>query len=355
MSSYRKYKVIKKVFETGSIASFYLEPTDGFPPEAFKPGQHLLFKISLPGNDIPVFRYYSFSESFNHKHYRISVKKEPPPKNCSYEFPGLVSTYLCEKINEGDVLEARGPLGAFHLPATDTNPVVLLAGGIGITPLLSMAKSTAAINPERKVHFLYGVNNSAEHAFAKELNDLKKDFPGLSLTTFYSYPLENDLPGVQHDYDGFIDFSVLQEDLFSNETCYYICGPGAMMDYIKSKLKGAGVDDGSIHTESFTSSAGDEHDDNSAAENDEADEKIKIVFEKSNKTLEWDNRYRSLLEFAESNDIYISSGCLFGDCGTCLTKVTGQVKYIHPTMVKTKEGECLPCSCTPAESILINA
>ncbi len=355
MCLYRKYRVIKKIFETGNVASFYLQPVDGLPLEEFKPGQHLLFKVNLPGNDIPVFRYYSFSESFNNKYYRVSVKKEPPPKNCSYKLPGLVSGYLYHAVKEGDLLEARGPSGTFYLSAADSNPVVLLAGGIGITPLLSMAKSIAANNPERKVHFLYGINNSAEHGFARELNDLKKGFPGLSLTTFYASPLETDSQGSHYDCKGFIDLSVIQEDLSDDKTCYYICGPGAMMDYIKSKLKENGIREDRIHTESFTSSADNTTVGNAESVNGITNEKIKIVFEKSKTTLEWDSRYKSLLEFAESNNIFISSGCLFGDCGTCLTKVTGKIKYIHPTMVKPKDGECLPCSCVPEESILLNA
>lgn len=355
MSLYRKYKVIKKVFETSSVASFYLQPADGLPLEEFMPGQHLLFKINLPDNDVPVFRYYSFSDSFNKEYYRVSVKKEPAPRNSSYELPGLVSTYLFENVKDGDVLEARGPLGSFYVSPSDENPVVLLAGGIGITPLLSMVKSIANINPNRKVYFLYGVNNSNEHGFANELSDLKRKQPGLFLATFYSFPLENDVYGNHYDYKGFLDLSIIEASLQKNNTSYYVCGPAVMMDYVKGKLKQNGVDDSKIHTESFTSSVENIHEENEQTGSPVSNGIPKIEFSKSKKTLLWDSRYRSLLEFAESNNIFISSGCLFGDCGTCLTKVSGQVKYIHPTMVKPKDGECLPCSCVPVENILINA
>jgi uncharacterized protein len=83
---------------------------------------------------------------------------------------------------------------------------------------------------------------------------------------------------------------------------------------------------------------------------------LTVAFMRSNKKLPWDSRYRSILEFAEAHDIEMSSGCLFGDCGSCLIKIQqGKVKYIHDTSVIPGNGECLPCSSVPVEDLVLDA
>jgi ferredoxin len=139
---------------------------------------------------------------------------------------------------------------------------------------------------------------------------------------------------------------------------YYICGPRGMMDYITSGLEAKGIEKKSIHTESF-------HLDINQNELYEEEilrkeltankNELLIEFRRSGKKLFWDQRYRSILEFAEANDIEISSGCLFGDCGTCLTKIhQGEIKYIHSTLVQPANGRCLPCSCIPVSNIVLD-
>src|ERR1700751_2607394 len=143
MKSYRKYKVIRRVEESDLVVSLYLSPIDDTPLTPFMPGQHLMFKLDVPGSGVPVFRYYSFSDGFNQEYYRVSIKKELPPIDNSALPEGLASSYLYNCIKEGDILEAKGPSGDFYLNPKDSKPVVLIAGGIGITPLLSMVKSIA--------------------------------------------------------------------------------------------------------------------------------------------------------------------------------------------------------------------
>src|SRR5882757_8431127 len=157
MSSYKKYRVIKKVKESNWVVSLYLKPLDNTVLTPFKPGQHLLFKFHLPGQEIPLFRHYSFSDACNPEYYRLSVKKEMPPAGMPHLPAGMCSSWLFDTVKEGDVLEARGPLGDFTLETGEDTPAVLIAGGIGITPILSMLKSVARENPGRRVWFFYGV------------------------------------------------------------------------------------------------------------------------------------------------------------------------------------------------------
>jgi len=360
MKSYSKYKVIRKVKENDLVVSLYLAPVDNIPLTQFMPGQHLMFKLHIPGQEVPVFRYYSFSDIYNTKYYRISVKKELPPLNNRMLPKGLASSYLYDCVKEGDVLEAKGPSGDFYLNPEDSNPVVLIAGGIGITPLLSMAKSIAKLNPRKMVYFYYGVNGSNEHSFRMEIQELRKGYDNLIITTFYNKISFGDEQGLHYDYEGYINIKTILQITKEIHLDYYICGPGVMMNYITSELQALGVDKDNIHIESFNNQSGQSLDEEMQEslphdKNLKSDTEFSIEFLRSGKKIQWDNRYRSILEFAEGNDIEISSGCLFGDCGTCLTEIKeGNVRYMHQTLITADKGKCLPCSCIPTSDIILN-
>lgn len=360
MLTYRKYRVIKKVKESKLAVSLYLQPVENNPLSEFRPGQHLMFKLRIPGHEIPTFRNYSFSDAFHKEYYRISVKKELPPVNSPMLPEGLCSSYIFDQVNEGDILEAKGPSGEFCLDPNDNKPIVLIAGGIGITPLLCILKSISLVNPRREVYFFYGVNEKCEHSFKSELNELKKSNPCFRIVTFYTQVKEGDIEGQDYDYHGFINIETIVKQTRDINIDHFLCGPGSMMNYITEELISLGVDKSKIHTESFNiNSTGpsidfEEHQLLQKKEVLIDTTEFSIEFRTSNKKFRWDNRYSSILEFAEANNIEISSGCLFGDCGTCLTKIQeGTIKYMHPTMVKPEEGKCLPCSCIPASNLVL--
>jgi ferredoxin-NADP reductase len=360
--SYRRFEVVKKVRENSSVVSLFLKPVDDAPLKEFKPGQHLMFKFQIPGREIPEFRYYSFSDKFQKHHYRVSIKKELPPAQLAGLPPGLCSSHICDEICEGMVLEAKGPSGDFYIVPQENFPVVFIAGGIGITPILSMIKSIAEVNPDREVYFFYGVNEKGDHSFQAELDELRNNHPNFSITTFYANVGKGDVKGLDYDYEGFIDIEKISRIVPHSNLDYYICGPAAMMNYVCEYLRRSGVPDEKIRTESFNdpyknvtqgTDADLETHEKSSSPTHHA---VMVDFIRSNKKLPWDNRYRSILEFAEAHDIEISSGCLFGDCGSCLTKVQeGNVKYIHDTTVIPGKGECLPCSSVPGGDLVLDA
>ncbi|MHB1178606.1 MAG: FAD-binding oxidoreductase [Daejeonella sp.] len=364
MQAYRSFQVTRKVKESNLVVSLYLSPIDQNPLIKFKPGQHLMFKLHIPGHEIPVFRYYSFSDHYHPEYYRISLKKELPPVNNPMLPEGLASSYLFDVVKEGDILEAKGPSGNFYLlPEEENHPVVLIAGGIGITPLLSMIKSIALTNPRREVYFMYGVNDRGDHSFLNELQILRAGHSNFYFLTFYTKVGFDDVQGLHYDYEGYINIekvSQLNRHIINPE--YYICGPAAMMDYLTAELEKAGVEKNKIYTEAFNNNL------NGPTLNEEEqklllkEKSVKnsteflIEFQQSNRKLQWNKQYKSILEFAEANDIEISSGCLFGDCGTCLTGIIqGDVQYIHPTLVKPGVGQCLPCSCIPSGNLVLEA
>ena len=357
MALYERFEVIKKLPESRNVISLYLAPADGQELKKFKPGQHLLFRLHIPGIDIPVFRYYSFSDTFNDKYYRVSVKKECVNTN-GVEKNGLCSGYMFDVVKEGDVLEAKGPSGEFCISPGENAPLVLIAGGIGITPLLCMLKSVAEENKYREAYLFYGVNEREEHSFFDELQAIKDVHRGSCIYIFYNRVKDDDEQGRHFDYEGFISVEKIVELLPALHAQYYVCGPAGMMKYVTEGLERLGVERDTIHTESFNLDA-----DPSTVpsgplvpEGENETSGITIEFNRSGKKLVWDDRYRSILEFAEAHDIEISSGCLFGDCGTCLTKLnSGEIKYLHETMAQPGVGKCLPCSCVPCSNIVLDA
>src|SRR4051812_28199507 len=159
----RKFTVAKKTCECDGVCAFYLEPHDRRPLPRFKPGQYLTFQLALPGRDKPVVRCYSLSDSpHRSEYYRVTIKKEKAPTDRPELPHGIASTYFCDVVKEGDILDVKAPTGHFFLEMARSTSVVLIAGGVGVTPLLCMAQAIAASGSKREAWFFFGVRNSKE-------------------------------------------------------------------------------------------------------------------------------------------------------------------------------------------------
>src|ERR1043165_4421337 len=135
-NGYRKFTVAKKSLECEDVCAFYLKPHDGKSLPAFKPGQYLTFQLDIPGRDKPLVRCYSLSDSPHRSdYYRVTIKREKCPADRPELPPGAASGYFCDRVREGDILNVRAPTGQFFLDMTKTCPLVLIAGGVGVTPL----------------------------------------------------------------------------------------------------------------------------------------------------------------------------------------------------------------------------
>lgn len=153
-ADFRPFIVEKKVQESDVITSFYLVPQDGQALATFEPGQYISVKLEIPGERYTHIRQYSLSDAPGRPYYRISVKRE----EANAEKPaGIVSTYLHEGIREGDVLQLSAPAGDFTLEQSEA-PVVLISGGVGLTPMFSMLASLAE-KQQRPVTFIHAAQN----------------------------------------------------------------------------------------------------------------------------------------------------------------------------------------------------
>ena len=353
-NGFRKFKVVSKVKETHDITSFYLSPHDGKSLPSFFPGQFLTFQLNIQGNTHPVVRCYSLSDSPHHPdRYRVSIKKVPPPRNDPKAPPGLVSNHFHESINENDILDVKAPSGQFFLDINAKGPVVLLAGGVGITPVLSMLNALVEVDSQREIWFCLGVRNKKEHIMKEHLEKVAKENPNVNLQVFYSSPTETDFKEKDYHIEGRVKVSSLINLLPSNNYDFYICAPPPMVEDLRNDLAAWGVPKTSIHFEAFGPATVKKCTTNSKSE---GVPKIDVSFTKSGKVFPWDPNLTSLLELAENNGIPLDSGCRAGNCGTCLTAIkSGEVSYVGEPGSLPEEGSCLACIAVPNGDLTLDA
>ena len=234
---FKEFIVFDKVQEDELVTSLYLKLKDDSQlPKAIS-GQFIAVRFKN-GDEYTKIRQYTLSMSNKENYYRISIKKEEN---------GEVSKILCDNVNIGDTLECTAPVGRFILK-DGKEPLVLIGGGIGITPMLAMAYE--AVTQNREIKLIYSLGNSNHHSFKDELDKLNKENSDLDLITIYTRPNEEDKLGKDFDLKGRITLEWMKENLPKNGD-YYFCGPVPFMKAIYKNLKAMGIEDDKINYELF--------------------------------------------------------------------------------------------------------
>ncbi|KGX85657.1 NO-inducible flavohemoprotein [Pontibacillus litoralis] len=246
-NGFKDFEIVQKVKESDVITSFYLKPVDGDVLPAFSAGQYITVKVTVPGYDYVHLRQYSLSVAPGGDYYRISVKKEG---GTDHQPAGVVSTYLHESINVGNVLPITAPAGDFILNKEEEKPLVLISGGVGLTPLVSMLETTIKTQPKRAIYFIHAAQNGKVQAFQEKMNEWNK-LEQVHVFTCYHQPTAEDRANNNFDKEGLIDLAWLQSILPSNDGDYYLCGPGGFMKHINQCLTEWNVPQTSIHHEFF--------------------------------------------------------------------------------------------------------
>ena len=363
---WRNFVVSRKVKESAEITSFYLQPQDGGPLPSFQPGQFLTIKLDIPGQPRPVIRTYSLSDyGVTEGYYRLSIKREGSPKGLEVP-PGLASNFMHEQVTEGTVIPAKPPNGKFALDVQKSSPAVLISNGVGITPMISMAKAVAQENPQRHIWFLHGARHGEYHALREEMSALAQAFPNLHIYYRYSRPRPED-EGTYHS-QGYVDTPMLQqliapelETIYGDNagtqtTEYFLCGSPAFMDSLRSGLREWGVSDTQVFFESFskpkTTKAASAASETAAT----TGETKTVTFAKSGKTATWKPSDGTLLEFAEAQGIDAPYSCRAGICLTCMCGLEGgEVEYDEPPTGTPDDGSVLICVSKPkTETVVID-
>ncbi|GLZ27051.1 NO-inducible flavohemoprotein [Stutzerimonas stutzeri] len=230
----RPFRIARKVKESEEITSFHLQAEDGGPLMEFLPGQYIGLRLENDGKEER--RNYSLSAAGNGREYRISVKREPG---------GVVSNALHD-MPEGAIVELFAPAGEFTL-APGNKPLVLISGGVGITPTLAMLEQALATS--RPVHFIHCARNAGVHAFRRAVDALAERHT--QLQRFYCYE-EHDGSADAPDAIGRLTEQQLADWLpQSRDVDAYFLGPKPFMAAVRRQLKAIGVPEQQTRYEFF--------------------------------------------------------------------------------------------------------
>lgn len=247
-TGWRAFRVVGKVPESAEITSFYLSPADGGPVPDYLPGQYLSVRVFVPELGIMQPRQYSLSDAPGTGRLRISVKRE---SGASGRPAGQVSNLLHDRYDEGDILDVAPPQGEFTLDVEGTNPIVLISGGVGLTPMMSMLNTVAARRDGRQVRFIHGCREGSVHAMREHLSSLTGRLPNVRSKVFYERVGPADRQGVDYHHAGRIDLHAIRDDVLLDDADYYLCGPVPFMQAQRQALRDLGVAPERIHAEVF--------------------------------------------------------------------------------------------------------
>ena len=324
--------VLAVIEETDSIRTFRLARPSGF---EFQAGQFLSVRVMVDGR--PLSRCYSISSAPATTGYlEISVRRQ-----------GKVSGVLHATLRPGSQLSINRPAGKFVYPADDERPLVLLAGGIGITPLLSMLRHGVATQPGRPITLLYSARAAADLAFADELFLLARRHRQVNLHLLTSR--EHPDPPLLH---GRIDGPTLARLVATPAGAIsMICGPQPMIDEVTATLLAMGVPAPQVRSEAFEPAAAAQEGavhvtapPPSGGERSRASQ-YRLTLTQSNVVVPVGAR-DTLLDAAEAGGADIPSSCRSGMCLTCRCRLLdGDVHCDSDALddADRADGYILPC------------
>ncbi len=349
-NTFRPFRVTRIVDESASIRSFHLAPADGGGLTRFAPGQFLTLCLRPEGTDRPIVRTYTVSSAPSDAAYRISVKREAPP--------AMASNHLHDHVRVGDVIEAKAPMGPFTLDAAEERPALLLAGGAGATPMLSMLRHVVhegrRTRHTRRVTLIHSAPTADQRAFFDEAQALAAASQGaIRYISLLSRPAPDAVAGRDANGFGRITADVLQQVLPLDDYDVYLCGPPGFMQDLYDILRRLGIRDARIHAEGFGPSTLARRQDDGVEPTPSADEASEaiVTFARSAFEIAWTPADGSLLELAEAHGLTPAFGCRTGVCQTCATTCpSGKVAYRSQPRTTVGDGQVLICSAVPART-----
>ena len=337
--------------ESDTITSFVLQPIDEHAPTPrSQAGQYLTLRLQPKGaSGPPVIRSYSMSSVANEDGYRISVRRIPD---------GAGSSYLHQRVHEGDIVAVAAPRGSFVL-RDGQRPVVLLSAGVGATPVLAMLQALVRRMEQREIWWVHGARDRSEHAFGSEVDELLGVVPHSHRLISYSDPDDDELFSPDFDDVGRISGMKLREAGVPADADYYLCGPDAFMKTLSSAIVAQGTPPQQIAMELFgahptglppgmTRGPAPHH------PNPDRGTGPTVSFTRSNLTVRWDPAHDNLLELAEACDVPAGFGCRNGVCHACESDVlSGTVDYVTAPLETPDDHRVLLCCAAPTSDLAL--
>ena len=321
--------------ETPDIKTIRIARPDGFDFEA---GQFLTLRVQVQGADFA--RCYSISSAPSTTGYlEISVKRL-----------GVVSSALHAIARPGATLSIKRPNGRFKYPARDDRPIVLLAGGVGITPLMSMLRHAIHAEPARPVTLLYAAQTERDFAFREELMSVARRHPQARVF-FVASREPSPSPAI---YPGHIDETLLRATVPDlPDSMSFVCGPTAMIDGTTALLASLGVPRGQIHHEVFSAAVAAASPPPDTPRSGTSTNEMRCTVSGKTVTV---GAGQTLLEAAEQAGIDVPYLCRSGVCGTCRVHVLeGEVECPSTTLDEAdrRDGFVLACVSTAQSSCAV--
>lgn len=366
---FRRFRVASSEPEddAGLVRALDLVPDDDTPVPTHAPGQFLTLRLRVPdpatGDTETVTRCYTISRgpgrAVDGRAYRVSVKRLPPPPEAPDVPPGRASNHIHDRLSPGDVIEAAAPQGHFTLDPQSDEPVVLIGGGVGVTPMLAMLEAILDNNPAREVWLIHAARTPTEFVRRQELRALEQHTPNLKVILVAEKPGPRDNPERECDEMGRVDIRFLRLTLPLRLFQFYVCGPRPMMEALIPDLLSWGVPKSHIHFEAFGPASlpaellTDETDSDTASESNP--HRVSVTFARSARTVSYDGA-RSLLDLAERNGIRVEAVCRAGCCGACQTRIReGDAEHTRAPDVRPAPGHVLLCLGWPRTDLVLDA
>ena len=316
-------------------------PLGGHIPFTYIPGQFLTLHIAPHG--IPTKRSYTIASTPTWRdRIEITVKRE--------EF-GLVSRWLHDELQIGEEVEIEAPNGTFCFTGKETGSVVLIGGGVGVTPMMSVARYLTEITWQGRIYLILGFQTPRDFIFREEVAELQARNANLSLTVTMSRPGNEPWSGRVGRIDAALLASAVP-DITTQQA--HVCGPPQMMEAVKAALIVLGVPESEIKTEAF----GTVKRNPTAIGVTSTEVSGKVVFQASDTTA-LVRTGATILDAADDCGVFIDNACRSGTCGSCRIRlISGSVSMAVEDALTTPDkadGYILACQAKFTGAVIVDA
>ena len=335
------------ITETPSVKTFRLLPPsiEQFLPFTFIPGQFLNLAFWIGGARMN--RSYSISSSPNQREYvDLTIRREPR---------GAVSRHIVDLLKVGDIIEAGGPVGKFTFDGTEADSIVLISGGVGITPMVSITRYLTEQSWPGEIYFIYVCRTPGDYILVDTITALERENPKLHVIITMTRPESTNWQGPRGHLTAELLVQAIPE-LTSRRI--HICGPIPMMNATKALLTEMGVPLEQLKTEAFGTPLPSPAAVGSTAKPNAAATGPLVTFSKNNKSSKIHDG-QTVLELSEELSIGIQFSCRVGTCGVCKVKMTsGEVMMAVDDSLDADDkthGIILACQAIPKGDISVEA
>jgi ferredoxin-NADP reductase len=334
---------VARIFqETADVKTYRFTPPEGGPlPFSYLPGQFL--SLTVRQADKPVRRSYTIASSPTQRDYvEITVKRVEQ---------GVVSGYLHDKVKEGDRLEVSAPFGSFTFTGKEADSIVLIGGGVGITPLMTVIRYLTDHGWPQDIFLLYSCRTSRDFIFREELEYLQRRYANLHVVASMTRAAGTEWMGPT----GRLTRELIAQSVPDIAArLIHLCGPPPMMEAVKGILTDLRVPPERVRTESFILARGKPEPERQVLETKPAPAAT-VTFAKSGKSAPLPPG-RTVLEVAEGIGVEIPNVCRMGVCGVCKTRLlSGSVTMaVQDALTPEDKAKNLILACQAKSTVPIS-